>query len=343
MTRAYSTSPPLPPHTDAAGQCVFAQHLRGCEREHPLIPLNRHGPGVLLRKIKRWFEPDLDPRRVDNVFHEFDHTRGYDAWQEHCRARFNRPLPVPANGGALTSRGFVSLQAMAPTRAAELLAVAGADEGIARLKRDSAKLEGFGLDNLALVRQLLEASLTPEVDGHCLEFFRSEYLVHWYTLSRTAPGSEPASVSFRWHCDKGPRAHLKLMVYLNDHSEHGGGTSYLDLAGTAAVARSGYVFARGRRRSGSLKELGALAGLELQAQDHHPRAGDAVLFQPSRVLHSGITPTRGPRYVLTLCLLPSPVPWRAAFERGAQVDLRRDDLWHADARQMEQRLAGTMV
>ena len=305
--------------------------------------MNRHGPGVLLRKIKRWFEPDLDPRRVDNVFHEFDHTRGYDAWQEHCRTRFNRPLPMPASNGALTSQGFVSLQAMAPTRAAELLAVVGADEGIARLKRDSAKLEGFGLDNLALVRQLLEASLTPEVDGHCLEFFRSEYLVHWYTLSRTAPGNEPASVSFRWHCDKGPRTHLKLLVYLNDHSEHGGGTSYLDLAGTAAVARSGYVFARGQRRSGSLKELGALAGLELQAHDHHPRAGEAVLFQPSRVLHSGITPTRGPRYVLTLCLLPSPVPWRAAFERRAQVDLRRDDLWHADARQMEQRLAGAMV
>jgi hypothetical protein len=65
-----------------------------------------------MRKVKRWFEPDLDPRRIDNVFHEFDHTRGYDAWQEHCRARFNRPLPVPASSGALTSQGFVSLQAM---------------------------------------------------------------------------------------------------------------------------------------------------------------------------------------------------------------------------------------
>lgn len=312
-------------------------------RKPSLIPLNRHGPGILLRKIRRWFEPDLDPRRVDAVFDEFDRARGYDAWHRHCRAQLARAVPLDADDQTLATRGFVPLPVMTPTRAAELLVLAGEDEGIARLKRDSAKLEGYALDDPIVVRQLLEAALTEPVDRHCLAFFGSEYLVHWTTLSRTSPSREPASVSFRWHCDKGPRAHLKLLVYLNDHSEHGGGTSYLDLAGTAAVARTGYVFARGKRRIDSLAQLGAMAGRALEAHDHRPHAGDAVLFQPSRVLHSGITPTLGPRYVLTLCLLPSPVPWREAFERGAQVDLRRDDLWHADAREIERRLAGAVA
>jgi hypothetical protein len=159
-------------------------------------------------------------------------------------------------------------------------------------------------------------------------------------LSRTAPSTAPASVSFRWHCDKGPRSHLKLLVYLNDYSEHGGGTSYLDLAGSEAVARTGYMFARGRRRTDSLQQLADLSGRDLTAYDHHPQAGDAVLFQPARVLHSGITPSRGPRYVLALCLLPSPLPWREALARGAQIDLRTDPIWHAHASELEKRLAG---
>jgi len=302
-----------------------------------MIPLNRHGPAVLLRKLRLWFEPDLDPSRVAKVFQEYDDRRGYAAWHTRCKAALARPLPVRASPGPVTQTGFAVQQVMPGEAAAALLADATSGRESGRLKRDSAKLEGYDLDDPALVRRLAEAALTDEVDAQILEFFGSEYFVYWYTLSRTAPVEGPATVSFMWHCDRGPSAHLKLLVYLNDHSEHGGGTSYLDLAGTEAVGRGGYVFARGKRRTGSLEKLSKLAGTPLVAYDHLPRAGDAVLFQPSRVLHSGITPKLGPRYVFTLCLLPSPVRWQQALERSAQVDLRNDPIWHADARDLAQR------
>lgn len=305
-----------------------------------MIPLNRYGPGILLRKLKRWFEPDLDPQRVVDVFDEFDRVRGFAAWQAHCRTQLKRALPGDTDQAPVVAQGYTTLPVMSADAAAGLLRAVSQDQEIARLKRDSAKLEGYQLDNPELVARLLEASLSAAVDAQALRFFRSEYMVYWYTLSRTAPSSEPASVSFRWHCDKGPQAHLKLLVYLNDYTEHGGGTSYLDLAGSTAVSRTGYMFARGQRRTESLEELAAMAGTPLQAYDHHPRAGDAVLFQPARVLHSGITPTRGPRYVLTLCLLPSPVPWRDALALGMQIDLRTDPLWHDDARLLERQFAG---
>lgn len=297
-----------------------------------MIPLNRHGPAILLRKVRRWFEPDLDRARVEQVFTEFDDQRGYGAWHAHCREAMNRPLPIRDTPGALVRGGFAVQQVMSRETAADLLAAASTDQAPARLKQDSSKLEGYDLSNPALVRRLIEAALTSEVDVHCLEFFRSHYFVYWYTLSRTAPVKGPASVSFKWHCDQGPRAHLKLLVYLNDYAEHGGGTSYLDLAASDAVAKSGYLFARGRRRTQALEKLASLAGRPISAYDHHPSAGDSVLFQPSRVLHCGISPTLGPRYVLTLCLLPSPIPWGVALERGAQIDLRHDPIWHADAR-----------
>lgn len=305
-----------------------------------MIPLNRHGPGILLRKFKRWFEPDLDPQRVVRVFDDFDRVRGFAAWQALCRARLARALPDAADHAPVVERGYTALPVMSAATAAELLQAVSHDQEIARLKRDSAKLEGYELADPTLVARLLEAALSADVDREVLSFFRSEYMVYWYTLSRTVPSKEPASVSFRWHCDKGPHAHLKLLVYLNDYAEHGGGTSYLDLAGSAAVARTGYMFARGRRRTESLAELATMAGAELRAYDHRPRAGDAVLFQPARVLHSGITPTRGPRYVLALCLLPSPVPWREALACGAHIDLRTDPIWHDNALDLEKRLAG---
>lgn len=304
-----------------------------------MIPLNRHGPAILLRKVKRWLEPDLDPARIARVFTDFDDHRGYAAWHAHCKAVLARRLPERDVPGAVVKDGFTVQQVMSGETAADLLAAAGGDQQVARLKRDSAKLEGYDLADATLVQRLIESALTTEVDAHCLEFFRSEYFVYWYTLSRTVPVEGPASVSFKWHCDQGPRTHLKLLVYLNDYREHGGGTSYLDLASSEAVAKSGYVFARGRRRTASLDELAALVGRPLVSYDHHPRAGDAVLFQPSRVLHCGITPNLGPRYVFTLCLLPSPVPWRTALAREAQIDLREDPIWHADARGLEKRLA----
>ena len=214
-----------------------------------MIPLKRHGAGILPRKIKRWFAADLDPRRAEKVFDEFDRIRRYEAWQTHCRLHLTRPLPANAGQGPVVDQGFVTLNVMPPAVAAELITEVDRQHDAARLTRDSAKLKGYQLDDPALLQRLLEAVLTSAVDHHCLEFFRSEYMVYWYTPSRTAASEEPASASFRWHCDQGPRTHLKLLVYLNDYREHGGGTSYLDLAASAAVARTGYLFARGERRT----------------------------------------------------------------------------------------------
>lgn len=305
-----------------------------------MIPLNRHGPAVLMRKVRRWLEPDLDPQRVAKVFEEYDERRGYDGWHAQCRAALARALPPPDVPGPVVRNGFVVKRVMSREHASDLLVAVGAADGrkAERLKLDSAKLEGFGLDDPELVRRLAESALTPEIDAQCLGFFGSEYFIYWCTLSRTAPQAEgPASVSFMWHCDRGPRAHLKLLVYLNDYSEHGGGTSYLDLDASDAVARTGYIFARGKRRTGSLEELSKMAGRPLISYDHLPRTGDAVLFQPSRVLHRGITPTHGPRYVLTLCLLPSPVGWSEALDRAAQIDLRHEPIWHDDAEDLGKR------
>ncbi len=74
-----------------------------------------------------------------------------------------------------------------------------------------------------------------------------------------------------------------------------------------------------------------MAGRPLNTQLRAREAGEAVLFQPGRVLHRGISPTRGRRLTATLCLLPSPVPWQRAFASETLSDLAVDEKWHDDA------------
>lgn len=302
-----------------------------------MIPLSRFTLPILADKVRKFFQPALDPARVQRVFRQFDVERGYDEYRAWCREQLARKVPAD-DVCQLLARGFEVVDVMDPTTASDLTSRASANTALAALKRDSNKLKGYGIHDPQLMDALFSQALSPKVDALCLRFFRSEYLVHWFALSVTPPGNEPASVSFRWHCDKGPTSHLKLLVYLNGVEAHGGGTAFVDLADTAAVARTGYLFARGRKRTGSLEELSVMAGKELQAYEHFPRAGDAVLFQPSSVMHSGITPRTGDRVVLTLCLLPSPLPWRDALARGTLSDLSRDPLWHGHARELRQRL-----
>jgi hypothetical protein len=74
-----------------------------------------------------------------------------------------------------------------------------------------------------------------------------------------------------------------------------------------------------------------MAGHQLSTHLRARDAGEAALFQPGRVLHRGVSPTRGDRLTATLCLLPSPVHWQRAFECETLSDLAVDEKWHDDA------------
>ena len=63
----------------------------------------------LLRKLRRWFEPKVDPERVPRVFEEFDDRRGYRAWHERCRALLVRPLPAGDSRSAVAKDGLAVL------------------------------------------------------------------------------------------------------------------------------------------------------------------------------------------------------------------------------------------
>lgn len=283
------------------------------------------------------FKKELDPHRAEATWRKFDRGHHYGDYLAHCRSVFRRE-PRPDPDAPLEQQGYTYLRAL-PSGAARQIAVEMMQRSpLQQLKKDDRNLEGFRITDRQWLGGFLGQVLQGEVDAKIAGYFRSEYLVHWVTFSLTRKAPEQPIVSFKWHCDKGPSAHLKLIVYLNPTTEHGGNTEFMNLEDTMAVARRGYVFGWSKSRTGDVAHLARIAGRALATEVRERDAGEAVLFQPSRVLHRGVSPTRGDRLAATLCLLPSPVHWRQAFDNGAMSDLAVDEKWHDDARELLSRL-----
>jgi hypothetical protein len=287
-------------------------------------------PARLLKLVHRLYKPELDAGRAEAVWREFDEKHRYADYLARCRASCRRPV-MPAPDTELEQRGFSYLPALSPSAAAACMAELENRNELQLLKKDSRHLEGFRIADRQWLEAWLGQVLQGPVDAAIAGFFRSEYLVHWVAFSLTHAAEQQESVSFRWHCDKGPTSHLKLIVYLNPTAAHGGNTEFIDLPDTLAVARRGYLFGRSKTRTGDTSRLAQIARHPIRTQLRQREAGEAVLFQPARVLHRGISPTRGPRLTATLCLLPSPVHWQQALGRGTLSDLAVDDKWHDDA------------
>jgi hypothetical protein len=290
--------------------------------------MNIHAP--LLRLVGRLYRRERDAQRAAQTWREFDEGRHYTEYLQRCRATSQR-IPAPQPDAVLARNGFSHVRALEAPAAAAVVADLEARHQPELLKKDSRHLEGFRVDDRHWTQAFLGQVLQGQIDESIAAYFRSEYLVHWLTFSLTRPATEQQSVSFRWHCDKGPSAHLKLIIYLNPTAGHRGNTEFMTSSDTMAVASRGYLFGWSKTRTGDIGHLSRLAGRPLTAHLRERDAGEAVLFEPSRVLHRGVTPTLGPRYTATLCLLPSPVPWRQAFAAGAQSDLAIDEKWHDDA------------
>lgn len=264
-------------------------------------------------------------RRIAQVRRRFDEDAGYREFHEFCQSQLARDEGSGAN--PLLERGWEGFCVIDTSAAADLRREVETRFACSVEKEKSPHLLVYHIDDPSFDARFLERVTTPAVDERALRFFQSEYLVLWYTLSRTIPVATSAKNSFLWHCDRGPHAHLKLLLYLNDYEEHCGGTEFLDLPTTDRISESGYVYAPVRTRVADLGEIAARVSADYAPWEARMDAGEGILFQPASVLHRGLLPMRGPRLVATLCLLPSPVPWREALDRGVKPRPNSEAKW----------------
>ncbi len=278
----------------------------------------------------RIFKLDRNPRKVARIYRDFDISRGYGHYHNVCQKSFSRKELLTSDN-LLSKQGFEYLDIISSTRSLDLIQSIKASHPISYLKKDTKNLTGYHLTDRNLIRNILSCIFTDHVERQLVNFFKSEYLVHWLIFSVTPQAKEQKSVSFRWHCDRGPTAHLKLIVYLNATETHGGNTEFISKADTKDIAANGYLYGWTKARSNSIQYLSEIAGRKISSHLKAMRAGEGVLFQPSTVLHRGVSPALGPRYTITLCLLPSPFHWKQALACNTLSDLTKDDAWHQKA------------
>jgi hypothetical protein len=254
----------------------------------------------------------LDPARSVSRLAEYDIDRGYEEYAAACRSASSSP-PEPTGDAELRatfemqSRGFTCLDVL-DAEAAATLRQRVVDLPILPPRTEEIDYsDTFDLPE-TVRRELIEACLPEPVAATIGRHFGSHFFVYGCHATRLRPGS-PSKRSMLWHCDSGPTRHLKMIVYLEDSRVSGGNTAFLDRATSDGFLEHGYTFGPVRKRRHDLSGLARHLGLRFEPQAWDMKAGQGLLFEPSRVLHRGVVPDRAPRHVFTMVLLPSTRPW----------------------------------
>jgi hypothetical protein len=144
----------------------------------------------------------------------------------------------------------------------------------------------------------LESLFTPELTSMICNFFQSEFAVVFRGVMERGPGDVDESAF--WHLDQGPEAHLRILAPL---TENDGGTAVISLEDAKNID---YDPADVRDRLWDISHLG-----EHTAWLVSPPVGEALICQPTRILHKAVSPSSGVRRVFQLGLIPWGEPWQA--------------------------------
>lgn len=241
------------------------------------------------------------------LMQDADIDLGYDSYANYCRTQYAKHQ---APDGFQTTRlddlaatGLCRVQALPPEVCTELRAW---------VDREGGRVPLPSYDPAA-IKRVLNHVFNPTVDGIIRNHYGAFYFVPFLNIFRTEPGM--TEVSYCWHCDWGPRAHLKLFCYLGDPDSHNGSTTFLNRHSTDLLKRIGYVFGQSSsKRNVDIEPLCRRFGIPYDPQDLRPGEGEAALFEPASVIHKGVVPSIGYRYVLQVGIIPSPRPWDEMFD-----------------------------
>lgn len=265
-----------------------------------------------IRSLLPWNWVKLDPARTRAARAHFDVTGKYDQWHDYCRGKFKRKISTAAN--VLADKGVEVVRLLSASEAADAKALL-----LAKTARPSASKKGIDyadvlrFEDSGFLLPIVEKMLNSEIDKKITAIFGSEYYVHSLVANRTMPAKESRR-SFLWHGDRGPKNFLKINMFLDATADHGGTTEFLDLESSKGFEDAGYTFGANSRRVSDIAPIARKFGGSVNVIHPQLDAGEAFIFFPSRSLHRGYLPTRGIRHMLSVVLLPSPIPWKKAWE-----------------------------
>lgn len=166
-----------------------------------------------------------------------------------------------------------------------------------------------------VLKIILPFVFTDAVDKQLASYFGSEYCLFWYSFYSVNDNEADGDYFKRWHCDGGPSKHLKIIIYLNGHEEHGSNTAFYDKETTQKLKELGYIFTDLDNRKLDIEPLLEKHGIVPKLTYASPQAGDVLLFNPYQLAHKAIVSNKGQkRFVFNACIVPSPVHWQNVLD-----------------------------
>jgi hypothetical protein len=190
------------------------------------------------------------------------------------------------------------------------------DPNICRSVIDEFINDPKGTEHPSVLSALLPAIITEDIDREIISYFQSEYCIFWWSIYEVDSEMESTGYFTKWHCDSGPQNQLKLIVYLNGYEEHHSYTGFLNKSSTDELKNVGYIYNDINNRVTDLSELCKHYKIDFTPNLVKPRAGDCLIFNPSKIAHKAFTPKEGhKRYALNLCLVQSETGWQDVMKQ----------------------------
>ncbi len=165
-------------------------------------------------------------------------------------------------------------------------------------------------DNQTLIEEIIQTCrqviFKGDLDELLKEHFEGDYQIFWTSYDRVDSQAEDYSFNTYWHLDYGLEKSLKLFVYLNPVSEHGGNTLMIDQERTEIVRNAGALPIDPDRRYFDLTETLQKLELGTEVIGYDLKEGDALLFSPFILAHKCEPPQPGhERHTICYTITPS--------------------------------------
>jgi len=141
-----------------------------------------------------------------------------------------------------------------------------------------------------IIKECADSVFVDNVHALLEAVFQGGYQVRWSRVDVVDSCATLYEYNTRWHLDGGIPKTLKLFVYLNSVSEHGGNTLIIDRERTKKLKESGVLPRNDDERTEDLTPALERLGLDSSYSAYDLKAGDALLFSPLLLAHRCLPP-----------------------------------------------------
>ncbi len=167
------------------------------------------------------------------------------------------------------------------------------------------------------VSALLNSVITDEIESELKGYFGTNFAVMSFALRVLTSKSREENPSIKWHCDGAPLKSAFLLCYLDNDEDHGSSTLFLSEETTIKLKEIGYIYSKVVDRHEDIDDMLDYYQLDSTVERHPFKAGDTMIFAAANVAHRAQVPREGTqRMTLDIAVIPSPVPWKEALNRG---------------------------